>query len=358
MPSASHHARSSDTLAVGFFNLVLWAATQRGADGPVLCQRVGVDPARLHDPDARVPIAAVQQLWREAVLATNDPRLDLHLGEQLNLGSLGILAYVMMHCPTLGAALEQLARYQDVVCAGVSITQLRQDDRCWLTLELASPAIIYPEYVFNSELAAYLSAFRGLTNQHLAPLEIHFAYPRPADTCEHERVFAPARLHFRAATTRIAFNASVLDLPVFNANATLFPLFEQHAQALLAQLRQPSLAERVKHEIVQLLKGAEPALSAVADQLAMGVRTLQLHLKNLNVTYQQLLDEVRQELAQRHLRDPLLSTTDIAYLLGYSEPSVFVRSFKRWTGETPGAYRRHRPALSETFGSGRPSTLG
>ncbi|WP_262892041.1 helix-turn-helix domain-containing protein [Hymenobacter cavernae] len=55
-------------------------------------------------------------------------------------------------------------------------------------------------------------------------------------------------------------------------------------------------------------------------------------MKTANLPYQQLLDEMRQELAQRHLRDPFLSTTDIAFLLGYFELSVFVRSFKRWAG--------------------------
>ncbi|WP_245318786.1 helix-turn-helix domain-containing protein [Hymenobacter elongatus] len=85
----------------------------------------------------------------------------------------------------------------------------------------------------------------------------------------------------------------------------------------------------MKREIVDLLRGAEPTLATVADRLAMGVRTLQLHLKEGQLSYQQLLDDVRRELAERHLREPHLSTTDISFLLGYSEPSVFVRSFKR-----------------------------
>jgi len=71
----------------------------------------------------------------------------------------------------------------------------------------------------------------------------------------------------------------------------------------------------------------------------MGVRTLQLHLRDENTTYQHLLDDVRKTLAKQHLREPYLSTTDIAYLLGFAEPSVFFRSFKKWTGQTPGAYR-------------------
>ncbi|RZJ57981.1 MAG: helix-turn-helix domain-containing protein, partial [Hymenobacter sp.] len=77
------------------------------------------------------------------------------------------------------------------------------------------------------------------------------------------------------------------------------------------------------------LKGEAPTLATVAGGLHLGVRTLQLKLKAAHHTYQQLLDTGRCDLAQRHLREPHLSTTDIAFLLGYSEPSVFVRSFKK-----------------------------
>jgi AraC-like DNA-binding protein len=333
-------AAAEDTLTIGMLNLMLWAAAQHGADRLALCQRIGVDPAQLADPDARVPIRVVQQLWREAVQATGDEYLDLHLGEELNFPAIGILAYVMMHSRTLGAATEQLCRYQDIVCSGVRLRVQREADEVALQLELTSPDIIYPKRVINAELSAYLTGFRLLTAQAVAPRAVHFAYPAPANPAEHARIFAPATLHFGAARSMLVFEAPTFELPVLNANPALFPLFEQHAAAIMDRLRQPSLPARVKSEILRLLKGAEPTLAAVADGLAMGVRTLQLHLKEARLSYQQLLDEVRQELAERHLRDPYLSTADIAFLLGYSEPSVFVRSFKRWTGQTPGAFRR------------------
>ncbi|TGE26261.1 AraC family transcriptional regulator [Hymenobacter metallicola] len=331
---------SPDSASVALLNVVLWAATHAGADQAELGRRLTLSPALLTDPDARVPISTIQQLWHEAVLATHDPHLALHLGEKINLAALGILAYVLLHCPTLGAALEQLVRYQDVACAGVRLTLRPEAELCWLDSELTSPAIIYPEHVINSEFSTYLSAFRTLTGRPLAPREVHLAYSEPADTQEHERVFAPARLVFGTPISSIGFDMTLLHLPVINANPVLFPLFEQHAAALLARLHTPSLPERVKREIVELLKGAAPTLATVADRLTMGVRTLQLKLKETGHTYQQLLDAVRHDLAQSHLRDAQLSTTDIAFLLGYSEPSAFVRSFKKWTGQTPGAFRK------------------
>ena len=335
-----------DTLAASSLNTLLWAAGQHGADVPALCQAIGYEVVPTASPDARVPIATIQRLWPLVIEATHDPYFDLHIGRFINFTAAGTLAYVLLHAPTLGAAITQLCRYQDVACQGVRTVQTPAPEwpgGVWLSLELTSPAIIYPRYVLNSELSIYTAAFATLTGQPVVPLVVRLAYPRPADTRAHEQAFGTAALEFDAPVTQIAFGASTLAQPILHANPGLFPLFEQHAAALLAQLpaSQPlTLVERVRSEIVRQLKGEVPTLATVADRLHLGVRTLQLKLKEANHTYQQLLDAVRRDLAQRHLREPHLSTTDIAFLLGYSEPSVFVRSFKKWTGQTPGAFRR------------------
>ena len=328
-----------DTLSVASINLLLFVARQRGVNTDALARAVGISPDQLRDPDGRVLIRQMQALWREVIAATGDPAIALKLGELVNPAAIGVLAYVMMHSPTLGRAFDKLCQYQDVVCEGVVTTGQRSGNRFTLSLRIISSDIIYPDHTLNSELSMYLSAARALTGQPIAATEIRLAYPRPLDTQEHERVFAPARLTFDAPETAMVFDTTVLDLPILNASPTLSLFFEKHANEILNQLRPPSLRTRVKSEIVALMKGEEPTLSIVADRLAMGVRTLQLHLKEAGTSYQQLLDEIRKDLAVSHLRESNLSTTDIAYLLGFAEPSVFFRSFKKWTGQTPGAYR-------------------
>ena len=335
-----------DTLAASSLNLLLWAASQHGAEVSALCRAIDYDPAATTSPDARVPLTTVQLLWPLVLEATRDPHFDLHLGRYINFTAAGTVAYVLLHAPTLGAAITQLCRYQDVACQGVRTFQTLAPEWAegsWLNLEVTSPAIVHPRYALNSELSIYLAAFAALTGQPVTPLAMRLAYPQPADTRAHERAFGTAALEFDAPVTQVAFDASTLALPVLHAHSGLFPLFEQHAAALLAQLptNQPlPLVEQVRREIVCQLKGEAPTLAAVADRLHLGVRTLQLKLKEANHTYQQLLDAVRRDLAQRHLREPHLSTTDIAFLLGYAELSVFVRAFKKWTGQTPGAFRR------------------
>ena len=332
------------TLSIAAVNLILFAARQRGADADTLARAVGISADQLRNPDGRVSVRQVQVLWREVVLATGDPDIALKLGEMVNPVAVGVLAYVMMHSPTLGRAFEKLCQYQNIVCDAILTTGQRSGNQFTLSLHLNSrtdgpPDIIYPEYAVNSELSIYQAAIRAMTGLNLSAREIHFSYPRPADTHVHERVFAPARLFFDAPETVMVLDAALLNTPILNASPSLFALFERHADALLQQLQTPTLSSRVRAEIVTLMKGEEPTLATVADRLAMGVRTLQLHLKEERITYQQLLDGIRKDLAVKHLREHNLSTTDIAYLLGFAEPSVFFRSFKKWTGQTPGAYR-------------------
>ncbi|MVM41775.1 helix-turn-helix domain-containing protein [Spirosoma sp. HMF3257] len=335
---------TGDTLSVASINLILFVARQRGADADALARSVGISPEQLRDPDSRVLVRQVQALWREVIAATGDPTIALQLGELVNPVAIGVLAYVMMHSPTLGGAFDKLCQYQDIVCEGIRtrgkvVESATLGKQFILSLEITSADIIYPQHALNSELSVYLSAMRALTGHRIGASEIRFAYSRPVDTSEHERVFAPARLMFDAPETTMTLDAALLDLPVLNASPTLSLLFEKHANDILDKLKAPSLSSRVKSEIVAIMKGEEPTLATVADRLSMGVRTLQLHLKEAGTSYQQLLDETRKELAVSHLRESHLSTTDIAYLLGFAEPSVFFRSFKKWTGQTPGAYR-------------------
>lgn len=331
----------NDTLSVASINLILFVARQQGVDTNALANAVGITPEQLRDPDGRVFVKQVQALWHEVVAATGDPNIGLKIGELVNPVAIGVLAYVMMHSPTLGKAFDKLCQYQDIVCEGIATTGhlTPSGNQFVLSLRIISSDIIYPQFTLDSELSVYLSAMRALTGLHITADEVRFAYPRPIDTREHERIFAPARLSFDANVTEMVLNANLLNLPVLNASPSLSMLFEKHAADLLTKLKAPSLSSRVKTEIVSLMKGEEPTLATVADRLAMGVRTLQLHLKEAGTSYQQLLDEARRDLAVSHLREPNLSTTDIAYLLGFAEPSVFFRSFKKWTGQTPGAFR-------------------
>ena len=82
------------------------------------------------------------------------------------------------------------------------------------------------------------------------------------------------------------------------------------------------------------------SVDKVAAAMHQSTRTLQRRLAERGMTWQQLLDNTRMELARQYLADPALSVAETALLLGFSEQSAFTRAFKRWMGQTPLTYRQ------------------
>jgi AraC-like DNA-binding protein len=121
----------------------------------------------------------------------------------------------------------------------------------------------------------------------------------------------------------------------------LFAYLERHADALQARVPDAdSLAGRVRKCLIARLRDGEPEQPTIARALGLSERTLQRRLRAEHTTFAALLDQVRSELASMYLLDPQLAVFEVAYLLGFSEPSAFNRAFRRWTGKTPREFRR------------------
>lgn len=101
----------------------------------------------------------------------------------------------------------------------------------------------------------------------------------------------------------------------------------------------------IRRAVAAELARGDARLATVARRLGTTSRTLQRRLRAEGLSHQQLLDEARREAAERYLRESSLAIAEIAYLLGYSEPSAFHRAFRRWSGTTPSEVRARAAAL-------------
>jgi AraC-like DNA-binding protein len=110
---------------------------------------------------------------------------------------------------------------------------------------------------------------------------------------------------------------------------------------LLGQLPRASDAvAQVRAAIHGELKGGDPSLDHVARKLGTSRRSLQRRLADEDLTYAQVLDDVRSTMARAYLAQRDLSIAEVAYLLGFTEQSSFTRAFRRWTRTSPGEFRR------------------
>lgn len=297
------------------------------------------------EPDVRVPGSQVERLWEFALERTGDPLVGLHMTEQYSPGTLDILGYVILSCRTIGDVLDRLARYAPLLNDGlrVEVARIGSDVHCRIRIVewMDNYLLRAPDQAIDTMWVGLARELRRLTATPLLPKEVAFRRraPAPRARAEYERVFA-CPLVFGAHEDRLVMPSSHLDAAVLSANPALLATFERHADAMLATMeRQGSHSREVARVLAERLKGAVPELSAVARELSMSDRNLQRALRTDGTSFTQLLDDVRRDLAIRHLADPSTSAGQVGFLLGFSEPSAFTRAFRRWTGKAPGEYR-------------------
>jgi AraC-like DNA-binding protein len=191
-----------------------------------------------------------------------------------------------------------------------------------------------------------VQASRAVGSHSWGPEEACFAYPPPDHADDYERILE-IPVHFDASHDAVVFSASMLNGPNPASDPALVQALERHARELLAKLPLgDDLPSRVRHEIALRLPSGASA-EAVAETLRMSARSLRRRLEAEGTSYMQILDEVRCELARRHLAQEQRAVEEVAFALGFSDGSAFHKAFRRWTGESPRAFARNASRAKE-----------
>jgi AraC-like DNA-binding protein len=304
--------------------------------GPFL-QTQGIDGEMLREPDATVPMSACVGLLADGVRATGDDNLGLHVAEHAELGSFDVHFYAMVSSPTLGAAFERVCRYQRLIHETSQVRLEKSGDGAVLSHRLAG-GMAAPRQTAELLLASWVRAGRVATGTTWTPAEVRFAHREPRDSRPHERFFgAPPR--FAAGENALLVPVALLDLPCRRTDPALLSLLDRYAADRLAKPPATTFADRARAALSEQLQGADVTAHRLAVRLDISVRTLNRGLAAEGTSYRRLLDQLRLDIARRHLVEDRVSVAEVAFLLGFSELSAFHRAFKRWTGCTPAAFR-------------------
>lgn len=318
---------------------ILKAAVARGVKAESLCQAVKFDASVLDDPDSRMPFAQLVALYEKAAELTGDDDFGLHIGESVDLSLFDVVGYCALNSSTLGAAFARVARYHSIWTDGALFTLESANETSAIVYSYSDPSILERRQDSEMTLATVTTLCRTIAAPDFAPAAVEFQHAAPNDLSEHRRLFnCPVK--FDAPTNRLSFPSDFLSLPIAKADASLCALLDRHAEELLAKFPpRDSLIDQVRNAIADEFRGGEPSLERIADHLGLTPRTLQRKLQELGTSYNDVLDQMRRQLAERYLREPKMAICEVAYLLGFSESSSFHRAFKRWTGVTPKEFR-------------------
>ena len=313
-------------------------AAAEGMNRAALIEAAGLRAVDLTDGDARVPVSTQIALWGLIAKGVSDPGFGVRGGASVKVRETGLLGYVISYSATLGAALCRLARYSGILSDAVELTL--EERRQHVALAPVNPALGFGlPLAVDFRLAALLGLCRQITGVTIVPSEIAFGYEQPSSTLEHRRFFR-CPLRFGQPESKVVFLERDLALAVPQGDETLAGYLSEHAEQVLRSLvTGSSISERVRSAIWAAMGDGRPTLERIASALHLPARTLQRRLADEGTSLHREIEEIRKSMAIAMVRDRAISIDEVAFLLGYAEPSTLFRSFKRWTAMTPREFR-------------------
>jgi AraC-like DNA-binding protein len=324
-------------------------AEHLGLDCDAALTAAGIDPGVLKDTSRRIPGLQYERLLEHLIDVSGDPLFGLHSARFVQPGSWSVLGYITMNCATVGEAMSRIVPYEKLVGdMGVSRIEAAEEQvRLIWDCRHHNPEV--RRHMVEDVLASWLLYARWIADTQLSPIEVWFEHAQPAevDLTEYQTLFG-CPIRFGQPCNALLVPPQHLQIPLRQADANLLRTLEEHALTLMAGLdKDEPLPVRVHNALRLLLKDGLPRKERVAEKFHMTERTLQRHLQQAGTSYQEILDQLRRELAEHYLLRSELGIQDIASYLGFSEARSFHRSFKSWTGMTPGEYReRHKQDLT------------
>lgn len=323
--------------------MIIQVAAAMGADAGQLMAGAGFHAEWLGDPDARISLAMEERLWNLSAELTGDPLFGLHAAAAIRPGAFDVLDYAVRTAPDLRTALQRLARYNRLVhdVAGFEIVLARDEVR--IVHRFYGDGAQACRHAAEFTLASLVVVATQISGQPVQARAVEFAHGIAGEIDAFTSVFGVVP-RFGQEASCLVLAADVMDLAVPNADPGLSRIVTSHAEQLLAT-RAPlpdSVSMQVRRQLANGMPHGASTLRLVAERLHLSERSLQRRLSAEGASFADLLDEVRRELALRYVTDEHLALGEVAYLLGFAEPSAFHRAFKRWTGTTPAAARRAR----------------
>ncbi|MEH6824564.1 MAG: AraC family transcriptional regulator [Motiliproteus sp.] len=348
MHNDKNHDKTS-TLGT-WVRMIATALRDQGADPEAVFKAAGLDLNSTASPDVRIPDSQLRHLYPRCAEACNDPHFGLHLGRYLHADSLHALGFALLSSNDIKDVLVRFTRYSRMISDSADAELVKSGANFCFEVAIyrdGNGLRLIPHEGIDAFFSGLLNLLQELTGTPLHPVKVALARPVPPDSMIYQQHFL-CPVEFDAPKDLIEFSPTALSLPIRSANRSLAIHQDQLIEAYIAELSS-DFDQQVFRQIAKLLPAGELSPERLASGLHMSLRNLQHKLQQLDTSYQQLLDRVRQQQARQLLKSAKYSITEIAFLVGFSNSANFSRAFKRWSGQSPAQYRKQQsPSEAQT----------
>lgn len=323
-------------ISVNYISNLVELVAEQGYDVNGLLAKAGLTREEVYTPEAMLRFEQFRRLILGAREMTGDPGIGLRLGSQMSLTAHGLLGYAAMSSANLGEVVQLLLRYFNTRTRLLVPAFEREGRSASLILNESVPLEDVRIPYMEVTLASLAGALRFLVGERFDEARVHLPYPAPDYAERYQEVFAGG-VHFNATAAAISVPVALLDVPFPTADRASRDMALKQCEEELRRLEaHESVAERIRRTLMTAREQL-PTIEQLADHMAMTSRTLRRHLAAAGTSYKHLLEDVRRTRAIQALQKGM-SVQQVAWELGYADPSNFARAFRKWTGHSPRYY--------------------
>lgn len=324
-------------------------ASSLGIDPYAQLRVAGIDAACLNNPDLKIPVLRLHVLLESSAQAAGVEDFGLRLAMSRRMSNLGLIALAARDEPTVRAALHCLARTLHLHNDALRIDIEEQNGVVVIREQVLARLAGVPRQSIELAVAVMFSIVREFLGTAWAPKAVCFTHAAPLDLSKYREFFGLVP-QFNSVLNGLTCRSADLDRPMPGADAASLRTIRQYVQAEAA--RHQTQAQRATQLILDLLPTGRCSADLAARYVGVDRRTLHRWLEAEGTSFSALVDSIRQEAAQRLLRNPNLALADLAGMLGFSETSALSRWFSSRFGESPRRWRNAQ--LPSEFVSSQP----
>lgn len=324
-----------------YTDAIVRALEAAGVDPHLVMQDAQVERVRSNDPLLRIGDPQINALFARAVAATGDPYFGLKVAECVVPGTLHALGYALLASETLEDFLQRLARYWSLVSTNAASALTIRDGELVFATVPVNDELCYESH--DAWAGMVMRLMRNACNYAISPKRLELIRPLPAAGEGPFIAYFGCPVTFGCTSACFYFDLESMRAPLPGASRELAQHHDQIARGYLDKLDRSDIVNRVRTHVVKGLGNDAFSRAAIASSLNMSASTLQVKLAQCGTSFQKILEDTRHELALGYMTQSRLSITEIAFMLGFSDLSNFIRAFKRWTGKSPTEFKREQP---------------
>ena len=310
-----------------------------GYDGVAIAGKAGFLISDFDNPNGRFRLDRTSEFWRLAVEETGDDALGVWISKYVKPTTFHALGLAVAASGSWYEALSRMERYSEVVSDSEKVIVTIQDNHWQYILSPGAQTYRASVESLDAIMSHMLRTSRARIEGFDAPICVELARPKPKNHSTFSDFYG-CSIKYDAQVNRMLLPLDLMHAPLSTTNTSLAEQGDNIVQAYLNQIGTDPLEQKLRRAIVNTLPSGNINIQIIARDAGMSVRSLQRYFADIGGTFSDFASEIRAALARDYLSQNILPITEIAFLLGYSNPASFSRAFKIWTGQTPSQYQR------------------